>query len=100
MNNDRLFLTNSFSTSLTFDRGTGTALVNSLQQDLYVKPHRRTMSDELEMINKLKNGKHLNSRAYFSYNYLPSKLLTVNGSLQELNQTVMFWELRQLSVIL
>lgn len=91
VNNDRLFLTNSFCTSLTFDRGTGTALVNSLQQDLYVKSHKRTMSDELEMINKLKNGKHLNSRAYFSYNYLPSKLLTVNGSLQELNQTVMFW---------
>lgn len=91
VNSDRLFLTNNFSTNLTFDRGTGTALVNSQQQDLYVKPHRRTMSDELEMINKLKNGKHLNSRAYFSYNYLPSKLLTANGGLQELNQTIMFW---------
>ena len=91
VNGDRLFLTNNFSTSLTFDRGTGTALVNSQLQDLYVKPHRRTVSDELEMINKLKNGKHLNSRAYFSYNYLPSKLLTAGGVLQELNQTVMFW---------
>lgn len=91
VNSDRLFLTNNFSTSLTFDRGTGTALVNSQQQYLYVKPHRRTVSDELEMINKLKNGKHLNSRAYFSYNYLPSKLLTANGGLQKLNQTIMFW---------
>lgn len=91
VNSDRLFLTNNFSTSLTFDRGTGTSLVNSQQQDLYVKPHKRTVSDELEMINKLKNGKHLNSRAYFSYNYLPSKLLTANGGLQELNQIIMFW---------
>lgn len=91
VNSDRLFLTNNFSTSLTFDRGIGTALVNSQQQDLYVKPHRRTVLDELEMINKLKNGKHLNSRAYFSYNYLPSKLLTAGGDLQELNQTIMFW---------
>lgn len=91
VNSDRLFLTNNFSTSLTFDRGTGTAFVNSQQQDLYVKPHRRTVSDELEMINKLKNGKHLNSRVYFSYNYLPSKLLTANGGLQELNQAIMFW---------
>ena len=91
VNSDRLFLTNNFSTSLTFDRGTGTALVNSQQQNLYVKPHRRTVSDELEMINKLKDGKHLNSRAYFSYNYLPSKLLTANGGLQELNQAIMFW---------
>ena len=91
VNSDRLFLTNNFSTSLTFDRGTGTALVNSQQQKLYVKPHRRTVSDELEMINKLKNGKHLNSRAYFSYNYLPSKLLTAGGGLQELKQTILFW---------
>lgn len=91
VNSDRLFLTNNFSTSLTFDRGTGTALVNSQQQNLYVKPYKRIMSDELEMINKLKNGKSLNSRAYFSYNYLPSKLQTANGVLQELNQTVLFW---------
>lgn len=91
VNSDRLFLTNNFSTSLMFDRGTGTSLVNSQQQDLYVKPHRRTVSDELEMVNKLKNGKHLNNRAYFSYNYLPSKLQTAKGGLQELNQTIMFW---------
>ncbi len=91
VNSDRLFLTNNFSTSLTFDRGTGTAIVNSQQQDLYVKPHKRTLSDELEMINKLKNGMHLNSRAYISYNYLPSKLLTAGGGLQELNQSVVFW---------
>lgn len=90
-NSDRLFLTNNISTSLTFDRGVGTALVNSLQQNLSVKPHKRTLSDELEMINKLKNGRHLNSRAYFSYNYLPSQLLTAGGALQKLNQTVMYW---------
>ena len=91
VNSDKLFLTNNFSTSLTFDRGTGTSLVNSQQQDLYVKPHKRTVSDELEMINKLKNGKHLNNRAYFSYNYLPSQLLTVGGALQKLDQTVVYW---------
>ena len=91
VNSDGLFLTNSLKANLTFDRGTGTALVNSLQQNQYVKPHKRTVSDELEMINKLKNGKHINSRVYFSYNYLPSKLLTAKKSLQELNQTVMFW---------
>ena len=88
VNNDRLFLTNNFKANLTFDRGTGTALVNSLQQNQYVKPHKRTMSDELEMVNKLKGGKHLDSRAYFSYNHLPSELLTANGILQELDQRV------------
>ncbi len=91
VNSDKLFLTNNFNANLTFDRGKGTALVNSLQQNQYVKPHKRTISDELEMINKLKNGKHLTSRAYFSYNYLPSELLTANNSLQELNQKIAFW---------
>ena len=91
VNSDRLFLTNNFKANLTFDRGTGTALVNSLQQNQYVKPHKRTMSDELEMVNKLKGGKHLDSRAYFSYNHLPSELLTANGILQELDQRVAFW---------
>lgn len=91
VNSDRLFLTSNFCANLTFDRGIGKALVNSLQQNQYVKPHKRTLSDELEMINKLKNGKHLNSRVYFSYNYLPSKLLTANDTLQELTQKVAFW---------
>ncbi len=91
VNSDKLFLTNNFNANLTFDRGKGTALVNSLQQNQYVKPHKRTISDELEMINKLKNGKHLTSRAYFSYNYMPSELLTANNILQELNQKVAFW---------
>lgn len=91
VNSDRLFLTNNVKANLTFDRGIGTALVNSQQQNQYVRPHKRTISDELEMMNALKNGQHLNSRVYLSYNYLPSKLLTTKGTLQELNQTVLFW---------
>ncbi len=90
-NSDKLFLTNNFKVNLTFDKGKGTSLVNSQQQSLYVRPHKRAISDELEIINNLKNGMHLNSRAYFSYNYLPSKLLTAKGHMQELNQTVLFW---------
>lgn len=91
VNSDRFFLTNNLRANLTFDRGTGTALVNTQQQNLYVKPHKRTVSDDLEMINKLKNGKRLNSRACVSYNYLPSKLQTAGGALQELNQRIVFW---------
>lgn len=91
INGDKLFLTNNFKANLTFDRGTGTASVNSQQQNLYVKPQKRTISDEVEMINKLKGGKHINSRIYLSYNYLPSKLKTAEGNLQELNYTIMYW---------
>ena len=91
INSDRLYLTNNLSTHLSFDRGTGTVLVNGQQQNQYVKPHRRIVSDELEMVNRLKNGRHLNTRAYVSYNYLPSKLQTAQGAMQELNQQIVFW---------
>lgn len=91
VNSDKLYLTNNLSANITFDRGIGTALVNGQQQNQYVKPHRRIVSDELEMTNRLKNGKYLKSHVYVSYNYLPSKLQTVEGTLQELNQSVFFW---------
>ena len=91
VNSDRLFLTNNLNTNLSFDRGTGMALINGLEQIQYVKPQRRIVSDELNMINKLRNGKHLKSNAYLSYNYLPSKLLTGKGNMQELNQSSFFW---------
>ena len=91
VNSDRLFLTNSLNTNLSFDRGKGLALVNGQEQKQYVKPQRRIVSDELNMVNKLKNGKHLKSNAYFSYNYLPSTLLTAKGTMQELNQSIFFW---------
>lgn len=91
VNGDRLFLTNNFKANFTFDHSTGTMLVNSLQQNQYVKPYKHTLSNEIEMINKLNNGKHLNSRVYFSYNYLPSKLLTAKDIVQELNQQIVYW---------
>ena len=91
MNSDRLFLTNNLNTNLSFDRGTGMALINGQKQEQYVKPQRRIVSDELDFVNRLSHGKHLKSHAYFSYNYLPSKLLTAQGSMQELNQSTLFW---------
>ena len=91
VNSDRLFLTNKLNTNLSLDRGTGVAVVNGQEQNQYVKPQRRIVSDELNMVNKLRNGKHLKSNAYLSYNYLPSKLLTGKGTIQELNQSSFFW---------
>lgn len=91
VNSERLFFTNNMRASITFDRSSGTSFVNDMQQNQYVKPHRRIISDELEMINRLKNGSQLKSHAYLSYNYLPSKLLTADGALQELNQSAFYW---------
>ena len=91
VNSDRLFLTNNLNTNLSFDKGTGMALVNGQEQSQYVKPERRIVTDELSMVNKLRNGKHLKSNAYLSYNYLPSHLMTAKGSMQELNQSIFFW---------
>ena len=91
VNSDRLFLTNNLNTNLSFDRGTGMALINGQKQEQYVKPQRRIVSDEFNMVNKLRNGKHLKSNAYLSYNYLPSKLLTGKGNMQELNQSSFSW---------
>ena len=91
VNSDRLFLTNNLNANLSFDRGLGMAHVNGKEQNQYVKPQRRIVSDELTMVNKLRNGKHLKSNAYLSYNYLPSKLLTGKGTMQELNQSTYFW---------
>ena len=91
VNSDRLYLTNTLSANLSFDRGTGTSMVNGQPQRQWVKPQKRVVADELEMINRLKNGKHLKTNAYLSYNYLPSKLLTAKGTMQELNQKVLFW---------
>lgn len=91
VNSEKLYLTNNLSANITFDRGMGTAIVNGQQQNQYVKPQQRIISDELEMTNRLKNGKYIKSNVYLSYNYLPSKLQTAEESLQELTQSVFFW---------
>ena len=57
-----------------------------------VEPRKRYIVDNLELINKLKNGQSYSVTSLFSYSYLPGTLLLANDSVQRLTQQMLYWK--------
>ena len=90
-NRDNHYLSNTLKGYIDFNKSEGLSMLNGLPTPQHVEPRKRYVVDNLELINKLKNGQSYSVTSLFSYSYLPSTLLLTDDSTQRLTQQMLYW---------
>ena len=91
-NRDNHYLSNTLKGYLDFNQSEGLSILNGRPTPQRVEPRKRYIVDNLELINKLKNGQSYSVTSLFSYSYLPGTLLLANDSVQRLTQQMLYWK--------
>ena len=91
-NRDNHYLSNTLKGYIDFNKSEGLSMLNGQPTPQYVEPRKRYVVDNLELINKLKNGQSYSITSLFSYSYLPGTLLLTNDSTQQLTQQTLYWK--------
>lgn len=90
-NRDNHYLSNTLKAYIDFNKSDGLSVLNGMPTPQHVEPRKRYIVDNLELINKLKNGQSYSVTSLFSYSFLPSTLLLTNDSTQRLTQQMLYW---------
>lgn len=90
-NRDNHYLSNTLKTYIDFNKSEGLSMLNGRPTPQRVEPRKRYIVDNLELINKLKNGQSYSVTSLFSYSYLPGTLLLTNDSTQQITQQMLYW---------
>ena len=90
-NRDNHYLSNTLKGYIDFNKSEGLSMLNGLPTPQHVEPRKRYIVDNLELINKLKNGHSYSVTSLFSYSYLPGMLLLTNDSTQQVTQQMLYW---------
>ena len=90
-NRDNHYLSNTLKGYIDFKKSEGLSMLNGCPTPQRVEPRKRYVVDNLELINKLKNGQSYSITSLFSYSYLPGTLLLTNDSTQQITQQMLYW---------
>ena len=90
-NRDNHYLSNTLKGYIDFNKSEGLSMLNGRPTPQRVEPRKRYVVDNLELINKLKNGQSYSVTSLFSYSYLPGTLLLTNDSTQQVTQQMLYW---------
>lgn len=90
-NRDNHYLSNTLKGYIDFNKNEGLSILNERPTPQWVEPRKRYIVDNLELINKLKNGQSYSVTSLFSYSYLPGTLLLTNDSTQQITQQMLYW---------
>lgn len=91
VNKNNIFLRNSINGYIDFDRSYGTTLLSNLTDGTstttqqLVKPRKRYLSEDFQMIKTAENGRQFNLSSQTTYSDLPGQLLILDGSRQNLH---------------
>jgi hypothetical protein len=85
VNSDKFYLQNRLKGYIDFDKSDGSIIYNNNQKDLFVKPRKRFLTEDFQLLKNLKHGNSIDISSLTTYNYLPGQLLTINGKMEELN---------------
>ena len=91
-NRDNHYLSNTLKGYIDFNKSEGFSMLNGHPTPQRVEPRKRYIVDNLELINKLKNGQNYSITSLFSYSYLPGELLLTNNGVQRLTQQMLYWK--------
>ena len=91
-NRENHYLSNTLKGYIDFNKSEGLSMLNGVPTPQRVEPRKRYIVDNLELINKLSDGRSYSITSLFSYSYLPSMLLVSNDSCQALNQSLLYWD--------
>ena len=84
-NGEKTFIKNNVRAYLDMKKSVGSTLLNTERTSLLVKPQKRYLTNDFQMSHTTSEGNVYNIRSFFTYNYLPGQLLTVNGITERLN---------------
>lgn len=91
LNSQKTFLTNTLKLSGDFSTSHGMGTLNGAHTPQFSEPRGRRISDRFEWMQKLKNNRTYSMNGYFSYSYLPNRLLLADSMLQRLTQESLMW---------
>lgn len=84
-NGVKSFIRNSLKGYIDFNKSVGRMGYNGQGTDLMVKPRRRSLTENFQMSHTTSKRNVCHVDSYWSYNYLPGQLLTVNEMTEKLN---------------
>ncbi len=84
-NGAKSFIRNSLKGYVNFNKSVGRMMYNRQGTDLMVKPRRRSLTEDFQLSHTTSKRNVYHVDSYWSYNYLPGQLLTINGMMEKLN---------------
>lgn len=84
-NGVKSFIKNNLKGYMDFNKSVGWMMYNGQRTDMMVKPHKRNITEDFQMSHTTAKGNIYNLDSYWTYNYLPGQLLTINGMTEQLN---------------
>lgn len=84
-NGVKSFIKNNLKGYMDFNKSVGRMMYNGQRTDMMVKPHKRSIAEDFQMSHTTVKGNIYNLDSYWTYNYLPGQLLTINGMTEQLN---------------
>lgn len=88
INKNGLYVNNLIHGDIECDRSSGNSILNNQQIAQKVKVLKRYITEDFEIISRLKNGNSINFSSQNTYSYLPGRLLTVEGIIEKLGMSV------------
>lgn len=92
VNKDKVYLTNTLRGYADFNTTRGLTLLNSKPTEQYIKPQKRYIADNFEMIRTLNGSQSISLSTQFCYNYLPGSLLLADATTETLNLHSLQWD--------
>ena len=84
-NGVKSFIKNNLKGYMDFNKSVGTMMYDGRSTDMMVKPHKHSITEDFQMSHTTAKGNIYNIDSYWSYNYLPGQLLTINGMTERLD---------------
>ena len=84
-NKDNFYINNRIHGNLDFDKSWGYSTLENGQIEQNVKVRRSHITEDFEMISRLKNGNSINFSSQTTYSYVPGTLLTIGGFTEKLD---------------
>lgn len=85
LNKDRNYIHNRLYGSFTVDKSNGNSLLQQKQVDQSLSLKKTYLTENFEIIHRLKSGHTLEGSSFNTFSYLPGQLLTVEGFTQRLD---------------
>lgn len=85
VNKDNIYLNNRILGHFDFNTSLGNSIFEDKQTNQDVRIKKCFITEDFEMISRLKNGNSINFSSQNTYNYIPGKLMTIAGSTEKLD---------------
>lgn len=92
VNKDQFYLNNTLRGYADFNKSEGISDLNGSEVEQLVKPRKRYITDDFELVRTMKGDKSFSLSSQMSYNYLPGMLLLSDASKETLNLHTLQWD--------